>query len=190
MSNITPAATQALFNGDEENFKAASTPGGIEAQEAAGQVDFCLDQTLPIDCPKEELEKLGFIFGDEVDEIFIQAQFPDGWTKQATDHSMHTDLLDEKGRKRANIFYKAAFYDRRASLTLTRRYSVRQDYDLKNSVLFQVFDSDNVIFQTEERQCKQYSAEFFSALKILELTAIEYLKNNYPNWMDATAYWD
>ncbi|WP_196302695.1 hypothetical protein, partial [Streptococcus pneumoniae] len=30
----------------------------------------------------------------------------------------------EQGRKRAGIFYKAAFYDRRADMSMQRRYSV------------------------------------------------------------------
>lgn len=40
--NITPAAIQAAVSGNIENFIAASTPGGIEAQEAAGQQSFTM----------------------------------------------------------------------------------------------------------------------------------------------------
>ena len=37
---INPAALAALLGGEMENFIAASTEGGIEAQEAAGQAQF------------------------------------------------------------------------------------------------------------------------------------------------------
>src|SRR6185436_8068032 len=45
--------------------------------------------------------------------------------KIATDHSMYTDLVDDKGRVRASIFYKAAFYDRKADISFKRRFSIR-----------------------------------------------------------------
>jgi hypothetical protein len=100
------------------NFLIAATPGGIEAQEAQGQREFVANETLPIDCPKAELEALGFVFGAPVDDLFVSVQFPTGWEKIATDHSMWSDLVDEAGVTRGSIFYKAAFYDRRAFMRL------------------------------------------------------------------------
>jgi hypothetical protein len=117
---MSAAALGALAAGDIENFYVAGTPGGIEAQEKAGQVAFETSETLPKDCPKEALEKLGFVFGEEADDIFVKVKFPDGWKKRATGHSMWTDLLDETGKKRGSIFYKAAFYDRKADMTLDK----------------------------------------------------------------------
>ena len=46
---------------------------------------------------------------------------PNGWKKQATDHSMWSELIDDKGKVRATIFYKAAFYDQRAFLNLVKQ---------------------------------------------------------------------
>lgn len=117
---ISPAAVLAALLGNKEDFIAATTPGGIEAQEARGQKDFVTAETLPINCPKKELEDFGFVFGTAVDDLFIQASFPKGWKKKATNHSMWSDLIDESGRKRASIFYKAAFYDRHAYLYLEK----------------------------------------------------------------------
>lgn len=101
-----------------ENFMAASTPGGIEKQEAQGQKDFVISTHLPIDCPRQKLEKLGFEFGEKVDDIFVEVKMPKGWKKLATEHSMWSELIDDKGKVRASIFYKAAFYDRSAFLRL------------------------------------------------------------------------
>ena len=48
------------------------------------------------------------------DDLFYLCELPNGWMKQATDHSMWSNLIDSNGRVVATIFYKAAFYDRAA----------------------------------------------------------------------------
>lgn len=104
----------ALVTGD--------APGAIERQEKRGQTTFVKSLVLPIKCigcSHEQLEELGITFGDPVDDLFIEAELPDGWEKRATDHSMWSELVDDEGHVRANIFYKAAFYDRRADISLT-----------------------------------------------------------------------
>lgn len=186
----TPAALGALANGDTENFIAASTPGGIEAQEARGQKELVASQTLPKNCPKEQLEKLGFIFGNVTDDIFIEVEFPKGWSKKATDHSMWSDLLDEKGRKRGGIFYKAAFYDRSAHMDLNCRYSSGNNYDLENAVQTQVFDNGEVIFETEIIESDRRSNEYFDNQDKLIAKARKHIKDNYPDFANPLAYWD
>lgn len=138
---MTPAALVALLSDNLENFEAASTPGGIEAQERRGQLEEATKQTLPIvlnhryGANQEEARKpweaLGFKFGKPVDNLFVECEFPKGWGKVPTDHAMHTDIVDDKGHKRGNIFYKAAFYDRNADARLTGRFRIQQDYDDK-----------------------------------------------------------
>jgi hypothetical protein len=97
--------------------------GGVEAQEAQGQEDLLVSELLPTNMSPETkvaLQAAGVIFLGPVpnDELFQYAQLPAGWSKQGTDHSLYSDLIDEKGVKRASIFYKAAFYDRSARLSL------------------------------------------------------------------------
>lgn len=116
---ITPAALQALIAGDMENFIAASTPGGIEAQEAQGQRDMVAKALLPKDGPWPALEALGVAKGSEEDDLFYRATLPEGWQIVPTDHSMWSQLVDDTGTERAAIFYKAAFYDRTAQFRLT-----------------------------------------------------------------------
>lgn len=125
----SPATLKALLAGDIHNAIIAETSGGIEGQEAAGQKKFVASQNLPIDCPHQALESLGFIFGGSTNDLFVRVQFPEGWTKKATEHSMYSDLLDAKGRQCGSIFYKAAFYDRRASMQLLQRYRPGYTYD-------------------------------------------------------------
>ncbi len=191
---MTPAAIGALANGDIENFIAAATPGGIEAQEKAGQSSLCarMDDRLPIQGTKDpanraKFEKMGFKFADTPeDDLFISASFPPGWTKRATSHSMWSHLCDDKGRVRAHIFFKAAFYDRAAHLNLVCRYSVNSYYgctdnDLGNIV---VLDGDKVIKDFGKRP-KDYRAA-----DLIRNKADAWLASEFPKYLDPTAYWD
>ena len=102
------------------HFVNAMGGGGIEAQEAQGQRQLVNSQQLPAVGDWEGLTKLGVVRGEHVDgdEMFVHAELPQGWTKRATDHSMWSELLNEKEERVALIFYKAAFYDRDAFITL------------------------------------------------------------------------
>jgi hypothetical protein len=79
--------------------------------------------TLPTESytADSEFEALGFTFGAQVpgDPLFREATLPEGWTREGTEHAMHSVIKDERGIERASIFYKAAYYDRKASLSLT-----------------------------------------------------------------------
>lgn len=90
----------------------------IEGQEAQGQRQLVNSTQLPIQHAKdwEILKSWGVVKGENVDDLFCTAELPPGWSKQATDHSMWNNLVDERGLKRASFFYKAAFYDRDAFL--------------------------------------------------------------------------
>lgn len=206
---ITPAALGAFVKGDLANFLTASTPGGIEAQEAQGQTDFVASEVLPKELlhgtTREQLEALGIVFGNDVDDIFVEAKLPDGWKKVPTEHSMWSELLDDKGRIRAPIFYKAAFYDRKAHLTLVPRFSYQvqpvsgwQDPNqLKHEWHGVVADCGTIFWVTQSRIAPQ--PDFSDAKKIddwykekdaLGNSARLWLEKNYPDWKNPLAYWD
>lgn len=95
------------------------TPGFsayIQGQEAAGQRELVTSTRFPAEAPIADLEALGFTFGpvDEHDPLFRTATLPEGWRREGSGHAMWSYILDDKGRRRVSIFYKAAFYDRRA----------------------------------------------------------------------------
>jgi hypothetical protein len=50
--------------------------------------------------------------------MFRPATLPEGWRREGSDHAMWSHIVDDQGRKRASIFYKAAFYDRGAHMSL------------------------------------------------------------------------
>lgn len=98
-------------------------PGMIEASEARGQRELVASTQLPIEIRppegKKTLEEAGVKFGEPgEDPLFCEATLPEGWKKVATEQSMWSELVDDKGVKRASIFYKAAFYDRVACMNV------------------------------------------------------------------------
>jgi len=213
--NWTPpiAAWAAALKGDFANAAIASTPGGIEAQEARGQRDFVVSETLPIrclGCNREQLEQMGVNFGEPIDDLFIAVQLPDSWHKKPTDHSMWSDLIDGKGRKRAQIFYKAAFYDRSAHISLTRRFNCTvapvkgwENPNYRNGEWHCVVtDCGETIWQSDERlepepkldydDDEKYQARHDWQDRKVALVGIGegWLDEHYPNWRNNLAYWD
>lgn len=92
----------------------------IRNQEHAGQRQLVHSTFLPTELrsPREEFEALGFTFGepDPHDPLFTPTTLPDGWKKEGSDHDMWSYVVDQHGRRRVGVFYKAAFYDRRADM--------------------------------------------------------------------------
>lgn len=92
----------------------------IEGMEAEGQRQLVASAVLPIDCNGDEdaILALGVTFGEPTDDLFREVTLPDGWEKRGTDHDMWSEVVDEQGVARIAVFYKAAFYDRRAFMRL------------------------------------------------------------------------
>ena len=94
-------------------------PEGIYAQEAQGQREMVASTVLPTDYGygnKSDFDAMGIVFGEPVegDALFQQVTLPEGWKKQPTSHSMWSEVVDDRGIPVIEVFYKAAFYDRRA----------------------------------------------------------------------------
>lgn len=204
-SDPTPYDGSATDNLD--NLLTAMEPGGIERQEWRGQRNLVHElNRLPIKSPWEELEKLGFERVQEngdtvvIDDVFCQVTAPEGWTHQATDHSMWSALLDPQGRKRAEVFFKAAFYDKEAFLRLVKRFSY--DYHPEDHY-------DNSDLSYEDRKSGRWRAEVddMATDKVVFSTewddgdtseneekarasAQVWLNDNYPDFLNPVKYWD
>ena len=106
--------------------------GGEQAiydSEARGQAEMVKSESLPVRtnfCSDADLEAMGIELGKpfEEDDIFRPAVLPDGWVRKGTEHSMWSEIVDGRGRKRLSIFYKAAFYDRSAHVSAEKRFNV------------------------------------------------------------------
>ena len=93
----------------------------IEVMEAEGQAQVVNSDVLPIEMnggKRGDYEALGFVFGDVVDDLFQAVTLPGGWRREGSDHSMWSYVVDAEGSRRVAVFYKAAFYDRRAFMRI------------------------------------------------------------------------
>jgi len=175
-------------------------PDKILAQESAGQRLFVGSDTLPTDIDrysdydaKAILEAAGvkFLGPVEGDPLFQYVELPEDWQKVPTDHSMWSKLVDNKGRERASIFYKAAFYDRGAHMSLSCRYGMAFDYDRfdKESVgVANVTDGGKVVHTTDP--IPGNGENRYDVCDKANEVAHAWLDKNQPDWRNPGAYWD
>jgi len=184
----------------------------ILRQEATGQRQACAQTTrLPVDGTREQVDVwavIGIKIGDPIedDSIWCSVEMPAGWKLEPTDHSMWSKLVDDKGHTRAKMFYKAAFYDRSCHIHLCRRYGVQSNYDQiqkrpwaegaervgsyeeDEGRTADVLDKETgeVLYTTDV--C--WLSECNGGYNIENKKASAWLDENYPDWQDASAYWD
>lgn len=104
--------------------------GYITGMEARGQREVVNSEVLPAEIlgdwnksnaeKREAFEELGFEFGETAEDgLFVRATLPEGWTREGSEHAMWSFVVDERGIPRVAVFYKAAFYDRKAHMSMT-----------------------------------------------------------------------
>lgn len=192
-----PAALAALSQGDTLNALIAATPGGIERQEKAGQEALLASDRMPAEMRpgREAFEKVGFRWGAIIDDLFVSATLPAGWVRRGSDHAMWSYIDDDKGRERVRIFYKAAFYDRSASASLSGRISTQMLYGDS------AFDKDTGLAKDEQAAIALFDGKEvyrtpavksgdYRVSRPLDEQVLAWLAANYPDWTDPTAYWD
>lgn len=159
----------------------------IEASEARGQKQLVVSDVLPVkwlhglmSC----LGQAGVVFGEVCadDPLFQEVTLPKGWSKKATDHAMWSKLLDDKGRERASIFYKAAFYGRGAHISPTTRFRVCA-YSVEGKAV--VYDGGNIIHEIAIRGDGDYNQK-----QVADISCREWLHDKHPKWEDPAEYWD
>lgn len=207
---INPATLVAAVGGDIENLKASMTPGGIERQEANEQAAMIEKHRLPIDLKVhgkpyslEErwalLEKhTGIKIIDKYDELFYNVSLPEGWKVVAAEgHSMWSYLHDPKGRVRAGIFYKGAFYDRRANWSLEHRYYVGDVYDTPNKQYAEGATRTSGVWDAATKTALWQASEFYDPTSRdwglqdrLRAEADSWIDRTFPEFNDCFAYWD
>ena len=64
-------------------------------------------------------QRLGFVFGSEMDDLFVAAIYPPGYrVEHSRTHTLYCAIVDDQNRMVATVFYKAAAYDRQAWVEL------------------------------------------------------------------------
>lgn len=192
--------TQALYDSPEARFVGlmGGYGGRIEAMEARGQAELVkASSVLPIEIGggQQALGKAGVVFHGPVDgdPLFQKVTLPEGWQKAATDHYMWSNLLDDKGRERAAIFYKAAPYDRRAHLNVTCRYtaaSKTSTYQPDQEHCRPGFDLAIINRDGKPVHTFEVASDNSGWSDAGRKAALAWLKENKPEYADPAAYWD
>lgn len=197
--------------------------GSIEAQEHQGQQELVNSDVLPVIGlseykPDGKYASLGFVIGELVqdDPLFCYVQLPAGWTKRAAEHDMWSYLYDDKGRRRIGIFYKAAYYDRHASInTPGQRYGIAYGNrfrsptkeadglcehvvtDAATPVRIRqlgspwpewIVNPDCVIFSIAEKWTSPDT--YYKQSEEVENKCVKWLDENFPDHKNPLAYWD
>jgi hypothetical protein len=196
--NNTPLAN-LLMN----NLLVAITPGGVEEQEKMGQSELTLafdrlPRKMGEPSGRRMLEQLGFVFGENLDDLFVSVEPPQGWTLRPSSHSMWSYVHDNLGRCRASVFYKAAFYDKSAHVSIDRRFGISRyqacdvdghrivaDDNLPEHVLCEIVDHDkSCVIVIGKRERTDYEQA-----DVLDARADAWLEENKPDWRNPLAYW-
>lgn len=196
--SINPAAIAAAARGDLDNFLVAATPSGIERQEKAWQTALVQSTNMPIDMTPDRaaFEVVGFKFGDLVDNLFVSAMLPEGWKREATDHSMWSKIVDAQGREHVSVFYKAAFYDRKAHANLTCRYQRSENYSSDYGKTAETVVDGSIVIQSFPVPPRpsdvdtRYGTPHYEACKAIREQANAWLDEHLPDHNNPAAYWD
>lgn len=186
-----------------EAFITGDPDRAILNRESHGQQELVNSTVLPKKfnfCSKEQFEQMGIVYGEDVDDLFVEVTLPAGWKKEATNHSMWSKLMDEKGRERASIFYRAAFYDRDAHINITQRFHCMTQpvggYG-QNTVRTHeecvVTDCGKVVWKSGPVEIPTDQDKWLARIDIDDRFLVEgkaWLEENYPGWDDPAAYWD
>ncbi len=181
---------------DMPNHLVSALPGGIEMQESRSQRALVASAEMPVQLlhprvdPAEVAavyERLGFtVHGPADDDLFLATTMPEGWTRDATGHAMWSKVLDAQGRPRIDVFFKGAFYDRRAHATLRPRYRADCDRGEDNRMRWNaVDDADGSILLEGE----WYQMGDFPTDREMQGAANAWLDEHYPDHADPFAYW-
>lgn len=190
---VTPYMTTWLLGGN---------PVSIEEQEKRGQDELCnscqlptkLSSTLSI-AAEEYYEALGIkvLRESKGDKLFYDVVMPKDWSIQHTEHSMWSNLVDNKNRIRATIFYKAAFYDRDAYIIQQNFVQVEKDF-IKDDAQYACYSDRRCVLKVVNANgeiLKQSNEMPYSASESTFDEYRQFILDKYPDMQtNPTAYWD
>ena len=172
----------------------------IDEKESEGQKKVNTEIMLSRDMQpaKEVWEKLGFVFYEiPGNNVLYKAELPKGWKLVPNEHPMWTDLIDEQGNLRGQMFYKASYSVAMSRMELFNRYNICRRSISMDPIVDEIYfgNSEEVLFvggkatlslnPTEEQR-----EEYFKQLQEARLKTRQFAETNYPGWEDPAAYWD
>ena len=144
---------------------------------------------------RDDFEELGFVFRDiPGDDVLCYASLPDGWSIRPTDQPTWSEIVDEDGVSRGDMFYRNSLYDRDAHMKLWHRYGIRRDSIGKETEVYfgnateKLFVSGRVTIDFD--LSKEEVQEQFDKLNELIMITKKFADEVYPDWENVHAYWN
>lgn len=170
--------------------------GLAERQELRGQQSLTNSTCLPIKGSEiTAFTAMGvkFIKPDDDtarDDLFRTAILPDGWTKRPTDHSMWSELVDDRGRVRGMIFYKASTHDRQAKMHIVAFFNITTYDSEPPNIRGTVTAGGTIVHQTPPLGADCPPEAESPLYEEVRNAAEAWVKEHYPEYEDVMAYWD
>ena len=180
------------------------TSGAILHQEKVGLAALVDIPVIPVRGTEGFFEPLferaGIQLGPvcEKDPLFREVTLPEGWTRVLEDGRIR--FKDEQGRCRVQCHYKAAFYDRKASVFLTPRFrleSYLDDLDDDVAMACAVADAGTEVYRSPVLEVPPWepgperARERDKARAVSEMDCMAWLdKHGYCRFGDPMCYWD
>jgi len=171
-----------------------SMDGQIEAQEARGQSEMVIKKVLPKEGFDHPARPASLKAVKGYDDLFQVVDFPEGWkVVPAPDHSMWSSLQDDKGRERAAIFYKAAFYDRNARINWIAYYNLCEnafnpEYRDQVKHVWLQNPAGEKFFETaieDDKDLSDYGCYEKARNKVIALADVK-----FPGWNLPQSFWE
>ena len=110
--------------------------------------------------------------------LLLQATLPSGWQAIQTE-ARHGQLIDDKGRVRAELFYKGAVHETKGHLTMRHRYTTYCGRPGNSDWCVWDYAAETVLFEDSSApRSEQYDR------------AKAWLNKHYPKWEDPSKYWN
>jgi hypothetical protein len=175
----------AMGGGAERAFDEAQRAG--QGELVAARAENVLSLPTALRDPRELFEAMGLVFGEtpKDDPMFTPTTVPEGWS-----------VVDDRGRPRASIFYKAAFWDREAFMRVLSRFRIERDYESADArdrsvTRMRVYDAALPGYiHTVEGQNHTHG-EYDHELDVTLLASAEtWLSAHHPTWKQRGGGWD
>ncbi len=137
---------------------------------------------------KTNLVALGFTEIKEYDDLFFSCQPPPDWTKSTEGN--WTWVYDKKGRKRIVQFYKSAYGDTEAFLSLCPMFTISQATVENGYLVCKILKNDQFEDSFASREYDPNDPWSRENLRVrLDKECKVWLDKKFPEWKNPLAYW-
>lgn len=128
-------------------MKVAELKSSFEERRRPLYADYANSREKLDDARRQEHEQVTALWGER-DELFVRARLPGGWHFEDAGHryGYWTHIEDAEGFERVAIFYKAAFYDRRAHMGITTVPETKPQRDAWETI----YAADDVGYKSDD----------------------------------------